>query len=116
MSGDIRDAPMATGELAMRSQPDATIIRGAARLPKLLRRRFGFRDGLPYRVEAIEDGILLRPLRSEPGRRRARKSAAQRVIEHAEDRFDRRELRRRLDDPDSRVRIPWEQVERDLEQ
>ncbi len=99
----------------MTSQPRLIINRGAARLPRALRHRFGLRDGARYRAEAVEDGILIRPARSHAEPRRVRKSAAQRIVERAEDRFDRREVRRRLDDPESHTRIPWEQVEKDLD-
>jgi hypothetical protein len=47
-------------------------------------------------------------------RRPRRLSAVERVVERAEDRYDRREAARILADPEEGERIPWEEVKRKL--
>lgn len=88
--------------------------RGIVFLPKTLRDRFGLREGARVTVEAGENGILIRPVSGVPQRRRRQRTAVERVVERAEDRFDRREARRLLSDPENQERIPWEQVEEEL--
>lgn len=43
-------------------------------------------------------------------RRPQRRSATERIVERAEERHDRRELRRRDEDPENHRTIPWEEV------
>jgi hypothetical protein len=57
-----------------------------------------------------------RPRRNVPcyARRPRRLSALERVIERAEDRHDRREVRRQKQDPEEQPHIPLTEVERRL--